>query len=133
MKYSYTYSGSQAAFVFSGVAVLPVGVPTLIDEESHKKLSKNKFAKHLIEVGEIDVQEIDEPSEPKSSGKTSGRGAGGGKGKQNDAAADAAKAADEAQKATLDAVKAELKELGVAFSEDESLEQLEAKLAQAKE
>ncbi|KYQ82964.1 hypothetical protein AWW72_16400 [Acinetobacter sp. NRRL B-65365] len=130
MKYSYTYSGSQAAFVFSGVAVLPVGVPTLIDEESHKKLSKNNFAKHLIEVGEIDVQEIEDPSESKSSGKTGGRCTGGDKGKQNDAAA---KAADDALKAALDAVKAELKELGVAFSDDESLEQLEAKLAQAKE
>ncbi|EOR08658.1 hypothetical protein F896_01184 [Acinetobacter genomosp. 15BJ] len=132
MKYSYTYSGSQAAFVFSGLAVLPAGVPTSIDADIHKKLQDNKFAQHLIESGEIDVQEIDEPGEPKSPGRTGGRSTGG-KGKQNDTATNAAKAADDAQKATLDAAKAELKELDVTFSDDETLEQLQAKLAQAKE
>ncbi|VXA55437.1 hypothetical protein; putative signal peptide [Acinetobacter proteolyticus] len=132
MKYSYTYSGSQAAFVFSGLAVLPAGVPTSIDADVHKKLQDNKFAQHLIESGEIDVQEIDEPSKSKSTSGTGVRSTGG-KGKQNDAAADAAKAADDAQKAALDAIKAELKELGVTFSDDEKLEQLQAKLAQAKE
>ncbi len=132
MKYSYTYSGSQAAFVFSGLAVLPAGVPTMLEEDKHKQLSKNKFAKHLIEAGELEVQEIDEPVEPKSTGKTGGRGTGG-KGKQNDASADAAKAADDAHNAVLQAVKAELKELEVTFNDDESLDQLEAKLAQAKE
>ncbi|WP_339352191.1 hypothetical protein [Acinetobacter beijerinckii] len=132
MKYSYTYSGSQAAFVFSGLAVFPAGVSTLIDADIHKKLQDNKFAQHLIESGEIDVQEIDVPSESKSAGKTGGRGTTG-KGKQNDAAADAAKAADDAQKAALESIKAELKELEVTFSDDESLEQLQAKLAQARE
>lgn len=132
MKYSYMYSGSQAAFVFSGLAVFPAGVPTVIDADIHKKLQDNKFAQHLIESGEIDVQEIDEPSKSKSTGGTGGRSTGG-KGKQNDAAIDAAKAADDALKVALDAVKAELKELGVTFSDDESLEQLQDKLAQAKE
>jgi len=125
MKYSYTYSGSQAAFVFSGVAVLPAGVATLVEEDVHNKLAENKFAKHLVESGELEIQEI--PSdEPK--GKTGGRGGKGGK--QTDAASDAAKAADEA---ALAAVKAELAALEVTFSEDETLEQLQAKLAQAKE
>ncbi|MDC4873452.1 hypothetical protein OHV84_12065 [Acinetobacter baumannii] len=127
MKYSYIYSGLQAAFVFSGIAVLPTGTPTLVDEEAHKKLTKNKFAKHLIDIGELEVQEIPD-EEPKVGGKTSGRGGKGGK--QNDAASDTAKAADEA---ALAAVRAELTELEVAFSEDETLEQLQAKLAQAKE
>ncbi|QNH52278.1 hypothetical protein HWI77_05850 [Acinetobacter venetianus] len=127
MKYSYTYSGSQAAFVFSGIAVLPTGTPTLVDEEAHKKLTKNKFAKHLIDIGELEVQEIPD-DEPKAAGKTGGRGGKGGK--QNDAAGDAAKAAEEAALAT---VKAELTELEVTFSDDETLEQLQAKLAQAKE
>ncbi|MDC5188154.1 hypothetical protein OHW57_18070 [Acinetobacter baumannii] len=127
MKYSYIYSGLQAAFVFSGIAVLPTGTPTLVDEEAHKKLTKNKFAKHLIDIGELEVQEIPD-DEPKAAGKTGGRGGKGGK--QTDAASDASKAADEAALAT---VKAELTALEVMFSDDETLEQLQAKLAQAKE
>lgn len=127
MKYSYIYSGLQAAFVFSGIAVLPTGIPTLVDEEAHKKLSKNKFAKHLIDIGELEVQEIAD-EEPKAAGKTGGRGGKGGK--SNDTAGEQQKAADEA---TLAAVKAELAALEVTFSEDETLEQLQAKLAQAKE
>ncbi|MDC4404069.1 hypothetical protein OHX09_09490 [Acinetobacter baumannii] len=127
MKYSYIYSGLQAAFVFSGIAVLPTGTPTLVDEEAHKKLTKNKFAKHLIDIGELEVQEIPD-DEPKAAGKTGGRGGKGGK--QNDAAGEQQKPTDED---ALAAVKAELTALKVAFSEDETLEQLQAKLAQAKE
>jgi hypothetical protein len=127
MKYSYIYSGLQAAFVFSGIAVLPTGTPTLVDEDAHKKLTKNKFAKHLIDIGELEVQEIP-VDEPKAAGKTGGRSGKGGK--QTDAASDAAKAADEA---ALAAVKAELTALEVTFSDDETLEQLQAKLDQAKE
>ncbi|MDC4840221.1 hypothetical protein ABTC33_08050 [Acinetobacter baumannii] len=127
MKYSYIYSGLQAAFVFSGIAVLPTGTPTLVDEEAHKKLTKNKFAKHLIDIGELEVQQIAE-DEPKTAGKTGGRGGKGGK--QNDAAGEQQKPTDEA---ALAAVKAELTELEVTFSDDETLEQLKAKLAQAKE
>ncbi|MCW1487992.1 hypothetical protein OLN43_01735 [Acinetobacter baumannii] len=127
MKYSYIYSGLQAAFVFSGIAVLPTGTPTLVDEEAHKKLSKNKFAKHLINIGELEVQEIPD-DEPKATSKTGGRGGKGGK--QNDAAGEQQKPTDED---ALAAVKAELTELEVTFSDDETLEQLQAKLAQAKE
>ncbi len=127
MKYSYIYSGLQAAFVFSGIAVLPTGTPTLVDEEAHKKLTKNKFAKHLINIGELEVQEIAE-DEPKTAGKTGGRGGKGGK--QNDAAGEQQKPTDEA---ALAAVKAELTALEVTFSDDETHEQLQAKLAQAKE
>ncbi|MFV7442386.1 hypothetical protein ACNPMZ_00845 [Acinetobacter pittii] len=127
MKYSYIYSGLQAAFVFSGIAVLPTGTPTLVDEEAHRKLTKNKFAKHLIDIGELEIQEIPDV-EPKATGKTGGRGGKGGK--QNDAAGDQQKATDEA---ALAAVKAELTALEVTFSDDETLEQLQAKLDQAKE
>ncbi|HHP8814085.1 TPA: hypothetical protein ACSIOL_003585 [Acinetobacter baumannii] len=127
MKYSYIYSGLKAAFVFSGIAVLPTGTPTLVDEEAHKKLSKNKFAKHLINIGELEVQEIPD-EEPKAGGKTGGRGGKGGK--QNDAAGEQQKPTDED---ALVAVKAELTALEVTFSDDETLEQLQAKLAQAKE
>ncbi|OTR56458.1 hypothetical protein CAT49_02380 [Acinetobacter baumannii] len=127
MKYSYIYSGLQAAFVFSGIAVLPTGTPTLVDEEAHKKLTKNKFAKHLIDIGELEVQEIPD-DEPKTTGKTGGRGGKGGK--QNDAAGEQQKPTDED---ALAAVKAELTALEVTFSDDETLEQLQAKLAQAKE
>ncbi|MCJ9073931.1 hypothetical protein [Acinetobacter baumannii] len=127
MKYSYIYSGLQAAFVFSGIAVLPTGTPTLVDEEAHKKLTKNKFAKHLIDIGELEVQEIPD-DEPKAAGKTGGRGGKGGK--QNDAAGEQQKPTAED---ALAAVKAELTALEVTFSDDETLEQLQAKLAQAKE
>ncbi|MFX8857963.1 hypothetical protein ABTM70_07030 [Acinetobacter baumannii] len=127
MKYSYIYSGLQAAFVFSGIAVLPTGTPTLVDEEAHKKLTKNKFAKHLIDIGELEFQEIPD-DEPKTTGKTGGRGGKGGK--QNNTAGEQQKAADEA---ALAAVRAELTALEVTYSEDETLEQLQAKLAQAKE
>ena len=127
MKYSYIYSGLQAAFVFSGIAVLPTGTPTLMDEEAHKKLTKNKFAKHLIDIGELEVQEIPD-DEPKAAGKTGGRGGKGGK--QNDAAGEQQKPTDED---ALAAVKTELTALEVTFSDDETLEQLQAKLAQAKE
>ena len=127
MKYSYIYSGLQAAFVFSGIAVLPTGTPTLVNEDAHKKLTKNKFAKHLIDIGELEVQEIPD-DEPKATGKTGGRGGKGGK--QNDAAGEQQKPTDED---ALAAVKAELTALEVTFSDDETLEQLQAKLAQAKE
>lgn len=98
-----------------------------MDEEAHKKLTKNKFAKHLIDIGELEVQEIAE-DEPKTAGKTGGRGGKGGK--QNDAAGEQQKPTDED---ALAAVKAELTALEVTFSDDETLEQLQAKLAQAKE
>lgn len=123
-KYSYTYSGSNAAFVFAGVATLPAGIAVALEAAQHKELQKNKFAKHLVESGELEILEIPD-EETKAAGKTGGKG-----GKQTDAASDAAKAADEA---ALASVKAELAALEVTFSEDETLEQLQAKLAQAKE
>ncbi|WP_266126054.1 hypothetical protein [Acinetobacter bereziniae] len=128
MKYSYLYSGLQAAFVFSGLAVLPTGVPTSVDEDVHKALSKNKFAKHLIDSGDLTVTEITGDAVVKATGK--GAGKTSGKGKTEGAASDAAKAAGEAELAT---VQAELTELGITFADDETLEQLQAKLTQAKE
>lgn len=132
MKYSYLYSGLQAAFVFSGLAVLPTGVPTSVDEDVHKALSKNKFAKHLIDSGDLTVTEIAEDVVTKAAGKgsTGGRGKGG---KQDGAATDAAKAAKAAEDSALATVQAELTELGITFADDLTLEQLQAKLAQAKE
>ncbi|ENU36026.1 hypothetical protein [Acinetobacter parvus] len=129
MKYSYLYSGLQAAFVFSGLAVLPTGVPTSVDEDVHKALSKNKFAKHLIDSGDLTVTEIADDGVTKSAskGSTGGRGKSG---KQDGAATDAAKAAEDSALAT---VQAELTELGITFADDETLEQLQAKLTQAKE
>lgn len=123
-KYSYTYSGSNAAFVFAGVATLPAGIAVVLEAAQHKELQKNKFAKHLVESGELEILEIPE-EETKAAGKTGGKG-----GTKNDAAGDQQKATDEA---VLAAVKAELTKLEVTFSEDETLEQLQAKLDQAKE
>lgn len=121
-----TYSGSQAAFSFDGIQV-GQGQTVQVSASDLTRISKGKAFKSLVEKGELEVQEIPD-EEPKAGGKTGGRGGKGGK--QNDAAGDAAKAAEEAALAT---VKAELTELEVTFRDDETLEQLQAKLAQAKE
>ncbi|MHC3125298.1 hypothetical protein [Acinetobacter sp. GN11] len=123
-KYSYTYSGSNAAFVFAGVATLPAGIAVALEAAQHKELQKNKFAKHLVESGELEILEIPE-EETKAAGKTGGRGGKGG-----NAAGEQQKSTDEA---ALAAVRTELTALEITFSEDETLEQLQAKLAQAKE
>ncbi|MFX5407311.1 hypothetical protein ABTD46_12335 [Acinetobacter baumannii] len=121
-----TYSGSQAAFSFDGIQV-GQGQTVQVSASDFTRISKGKAFKSLVEKGELEVQEIPD-EEPKAGGKTGGRGGKGGK--QNDAAGDAAKTAEEAALAT---VKAELTALEVTFSDDETLEQLQAKLAQAKE
>ncbi|MDS7933607.1 hypothetical protein RMB03_20715 [Acinetobacter sp. V91_7] len=121
-----TYSGSQAAFSFDGIQV-GLGQTVEVGAADLARISKGKAFKSLIEKGELEVQEI--PSEePKAAGKTGGRGGKGGK--QNDAAGEQQKPTDEAALAT---VRAELAGLEVTFSDDETLEQLQAKLAQAKE
>lgn len=121
-----TYSGSQAAFSFDGIQV-GQGQTVQVSAADLTRISKGKAFKSLVEKGELEVQEIAE-DEPKTAGKTGGRGSKGGK--QNDAAG-------EQQKPTVEdalaAVKAELTALEVTFSDDETLEQLQAKLAQAKE
>lgn len=121
-----TYSGSQAAFSFDGIQV-GQGQTVQVSAADLTRISKAKAFKSLVEKGDLEIQEIQD-EEPKAGGKTSGRGGKGGK--QNDAAGDAAKTAEEAALAT---VKAELTELEVTFNDDETLEQLQAKLAQAKE
>ncbi|CAI3121743.1 hypothetical protein MWMV4_MWMV4_03557 [Acinetobacter baumannii] len=121
-----TYSGSQAAFSFDGIQV-GQGQTVQVSASDLTRISKGKAFKSLVEKGELEVQEIAE-DEPKTAGKTGGRGGKGGK--QNDAAGEQQKPIDEA---ALAAVKAELTELEVTFSDDETLEQLQAKLAQAKE
>ncbi|HIE1684839.1 signal peptide [Acinetobacter baumannii] len=121
-----TYSGSQAAFSFDGIQV-GQGQTVQVSASALTRISKGKAFKSLVEKGELEVQEIPN-DEPKAAGKTGGRGGKGGK--QNDAAGEQQKATDED---ALAAVKAELTELEVTFSDDETLEQLQAKLAQAKE
>ncbi|ATI38175.1 MULTISPECIES: hypothetical protein [Acinetobacter] len=121
-----TYSGSQAAFSFDGIQV-GQGQTVQVSAADLTRISKGKAFKSLVEKGELEVQEIAE-DEPKTAGKTGGRGGKGGK--QNDAAGEQQKPTDED---ALAAVKAELTALEVTFSDDETLEQLQAKLAQAKE
>ncbi|EHU2106841.1 hypothetical protein A1E39_RS09405 [Acinetobacter baumannii] len=121
-----TYSGSQAAFSFDGIQV-GQGQTVQVSASDLTRISKGKAFKSLVEKGELEVQEIAE-DEPKAAGKTGGRGGKGGK--QNDAAGEQQKPTDED---ALAAVKAELTALEVTFSDDETLEQLQAKLAQAKE
>ena len=127
-KYSYTYSGSNAAFVFAGVATLPTGIAIALEADQHKVLQKNKFAKHLIDVGELSIEEIAEVGDSKPA---SGRGKGAQAGKPDDGKGkgDKSKGTD----LTIDDVRKALTDLEITFTEDETLEQLQEKLAQATE
>ena len=127
-KYSYTYSGSNAAFVFAGLATLPKGIAVVIEATQHKALQKNKFAKHLIDAGELSFEEIAEVGDSKSA--SGGRGKGAQSGKNDDG-----KGKDESKPAelTIDEVRKALTDLEITFAEDETLEQLQEKLAQATE
>jgi hypothetical protein len=126
-KYSYTYSGSNAAFVFAGIATLPTGIAVLLEADQHKALQKNKFAKHLIDAGELTTEEIAEAGDSKPASGGRGKGAQSGK--------DDGKGKDESKPAelTIDDVRKALTDLEITFAEDETLEQLQEKLAQATE
>ncbi|MDH1726091.1 hypothetical protein N5E37_07765 [Acinetobacter johnsonii] len=127
-KYSYTYSGSNAAFVFAGIATLPTGIAVLLEVDQHKALQKNKFAKHLIDAGELAIEEVAEVGDSKPA---SGRGKGAQSGKT-----DNGKGKDDGSKGTeltIDEVRKALTDLEITFAEDETLEQLQEKLAQATE
>ena len=126
-KYSYTYSGSNAAFVFAGIVTLPTGIAVLLEADQHKALQKNKFAKHLIDAGELAIEEVAEVGDSKPA---SGRGKGAQSGKNDDG-----KGKDESKtpELTIDDVRKALTELEITFAEDETLEQLQEKLAQATE
>ena len=126
-KYSYTYSGSNAAFVFAGLVTLPKGIAVVVEANHHKALQKNKFAKHLIDAGELAVEEVAEAGDSKPA---SGRGKGAQSGKT-----DEGKGKDESKTAelTIDDVRKALTDLEITFAEDETLEQLQEKLAQATE
>ena len=127
-KYSYTYSGSNAAFVFAGIATLPTGIAVLLEADQHKALQKNKFAKHLIDAAELSIEEVAEVGDSKPA---SGRGKGAQAGKPDDGKGkgDKSKGTD----LTIDDVRKALTDLGITFTEDETLEQLQEKLAQATE
>jgi len=127
-KYSYKYSGSNAAFVFAGVATLPTGIAIALEADQHKALQKNKFAKHLIDAGELSIEEIAEVGDSKPA---SGRGKGAQAGKPDDGKGkgDKSKGTD----LTIDDVRKALTDLEITFAEDETLEQLQEKLAQATE
>lgn len=111
-KYSYTYSGEQAAFILSGICVLPAGVAVELEGSDHEALANNKFVKHLVDHGELSITEIEGDSVLTDPENT-----------------------EESLTDTLGIkeVRAALKDLGVAFTTKETLEQLQAKLAQVTE
>ena len=127
-KYSYTYSGSNAAFVFAGLATLPTGIAVALEADQHKALQKNKFAKHLIDAGELAVEEVAEVGDSKHA-SGSGKGDQAGKPDDGKGRGDKSKGTD----LTLDDVRKALTDLEITFTEDETLEQLQAKLTQATE
>ena len=90
------------------------------------RISKGKAFKSLVEKGELEVQEIPD-EEPKAGGKT-----GTVVVKVVNKTMQQVSSKSQLMK-MLYAVKAELTALEVTFSDDETLEQLQAKLAQAKE
>lgn len=127
-KYSYKYSGPNAAFVFAGVATLPTGIAIALEADQHKALQKNKFAKHLIDAGELSIEEIAEVGDSKPA---SGRGKGAQAGKPDDGKGKGDKS--KGGELTIDEVRKALTDLEITFTEDETLEQLQAKLTQATE
>ncbi|UOH76194.1 hypothetical protein MOW08_06740 [Acinetobacter schindleri] len=127
-KYSYKYSGSNAAFVFAGVATLPTGIAIALEADQHKALQKNKFAKHLIDAGELSIEEIAEVGDSKPASDR-GKGAQAGKPDDGKGKGDKSKGTD----LTIDDVRKALTDLGITFTEDETPEQLQAKLTQATE
>lgn len=102
-----TYSGLQAAFSFDGIQIGKGQTIELTGAEL-TKLQKGKVFKALLELGDLSVDDTQDS-------KTTGRK---GSGKSDP---------------ELDKVRAELKALGVTYADDETLEQLQAKLAQAQE
>ena len=120
-KYSYTYSGSNAAFIFAGVCTLPAGIAVSIEADQHKALQKNKFAKHLLDIDELAIEEIVDDSKP------TGRGRGANKSDLDKG--DTSKV----NVLTIDDVRKALTDLDITYADDETVEQLQAKLTQATE
>ena len=116
----YTYSNTlktsdPAALVLPTKPriVLDKGVETEVSQEDHDKLVKHKIIGALISLGEINVEGAKAPKPEKTAEEIT-----------------AETAAKELAK-QLKAVRTALTKKGVEFSEDETLEELEAKLAQA--
>ncbi|ENW78660.1 hypothetical protein F909_03622 [Acinetobacter sp. ANC 3929] len=112
----YTYQGEMgrvSARTATGPVMLPKGVEVEITDDQHEALANHPAFTALEKSGELTVTDV---KKAKSGSKTG-------------AAAEAAKAAEDAKIAEI---KAKLTELNVEFGEDESLKDLQAKLAQAK-
>ena len=116
----YTYSNTlktsdPAALVLPTKPriVLDKGVETEVSQEDHDKLVKHKIIGALISLGEIKVEGAKAPKPEKTAEEITAEAAAKELAKQ------------------LKVVRTALTKKGVEFSEDETLEQLEAKLAQA--
>ncbi|MCH7331843.1 hypothetical protein [Acinetobacter modestus] len=109
----YTYQGEMgrvSARTAAGPVVLPKGVEVEITDDQHEALANHPVFTALEKSGELIISEV-KKAKPSSKADT------------------AAKAKREAE---LVEVKAKLTELNVEFSDDESLEDLQAKLAVTK-
>lgn len=112
----YTYQGEMGRVsvrTSAGPVVLPKGVEVELTDDQHEALANHPAFTALEKSGELIVTEV----------KKAKSGTKGG------AAAEAAKAAEDAKIAEI---KAKLTELNVEFGEEDSLKDLQAKLAQAK-
>ena len=110
----YTYQGEMgrvSARTAAGPVVLPKGVEVELTDDQHEALATHPVFTALEKSGELIISEV-KKTKPNSKTDTA-----------------AAKAKREAE---LVEVKAKLTELNVEFSDDESLEDLQAKLAAAK-
>ncbi len=110
----YTYQGEHgrlSARTKFGAVVLPKGVEVELTDDQHEALASHPVFTALEKSGELIISEV---KKTKPNSKT-------------DTAAVKAK-----REAELVEVKSKLTELNVEFSDDESLEDLQAKLAAAK-
>ena len=121
-QYSYKYSGVQAAFILAGFCTLPAGVAITVDDKAHKALAKNKFVKHLVDSGELVIEEAQEAK------PTSGRGVKGSQSSKADKTDAGKEGGNE-----LDDVRTALTDLEITFTDEETIDELKTKLAQATE
>lgn len=120
-QYSYKYSGVQAAFILAGFCTLPAGVAVTVDDKAHKALAKNKFVKHLVDSGELVIEEAQEA-------KPTGRGVKGSQGSKADKTDAGKEGGNE-----LDDVRTALTDLEITFTDEETIDELKTKLAQVTE
>lgn len=118
-KYTYTVKDEAAAIVLPTKPriVLDKGIETEVSQEAHEALVNHKIIGSLIASGQIKVEGAKAAKPEKTAAELE---------------AEATAKAEAAAAKKLKSVRDALTKKNIEFSEDETLEQLEAKLAEAK-